>query len=175
MNKFKKIYVIITVIIAVILGLLISVWNVSANPEYIAAFNGDKLSKQDYQELKEYADIYAKTLNSDFIVDKNIEIATEFNEKSTIITVNETGGGIIATYPSEMKSSSNEGEFILNIYYKNGEYEEYSNISNILFYISSIVGASIIFGALIFVILYYPTVIINWIIVSVKKIKNTEN
>lgn len=175
MVKFKHIYSIITLVIAVLLGVLIAVWDVAGVPEYRAAFKGDKLSKEDYLELKDYADIYAKTLDRETIDNNNIEITKEINEKTIIITVNETRGGIEATYPIEFEVSDNFGEYVLKISYKDGKYEEYSNIRNISFYIFGTLFVFVIFGGIIFAILYFPLIwivsIINWIIVKIKKKK----
>ena len=175
MNKFKKIYHIISIVLALILAVTLEIWSMVGVPIYTAVFNGDRLVKEDYQVLKEYADIYVKTLNSEDINDDNVEITREIINDSIVITVNETRGGIKATFPIEIKPSANEGEFIMNISYKEGEYEEYSNIKSIFYYIFEILLVVTVVAFVIYGIIYFPIIcivtIINWIIVKVKKKK----
>ena len=173
MVKFKRIYSIISCVIAVLLGLVISVAICVKDPECVAAFKGDKLTKQDCQVYKKYANSYAKTLNTDAIDNNDIEISKEINENTIIITVNETKGGIKATYPIEIKALQEEGKFVFKISYKDGKYEEYSNIRNISYYIGEILLIFVRFGAGIWLIIHFLIIcivsIINWIIVKVKK------
>ena len=174
MKKFKFIFQKILIVIAVILGISLSIWNLIGVPEYVAAFNGNKLVKEDYQILKEYADIYAKTLDVNNIED-DVEITKKIIDDSIIITVNETRGGIKATYPVKLKAVTNEGDFTMNISYENGEYEEYSNIESIFMCILRTITEAIAFGFMIFAIIYFPTIfvvsVVNWIIGKFKKKK----
>jgi len=168
MKKFKRIYRRVCTVIAIIAAITLTFIDAITYDELIAKFNNPPES-EDYQLLKDYAMVYAKTLNTNSIDDESVEITHNIEADYLTITVNEFRCGVEATFPIELKSSENEGELIVTVSYRDVTYKEYSNLNSIGFYIAILILCVMIATVSTFLAIYYPVIFIIWIINKIKK------
>lgn len=168
MKKFKLIYRMVCTIIAIIAAITLNFIDAITYDELIAKFNNPPQS-EDYQLLKDYAMVYAKTLDTNSIDDESVEITHNIEADYLTITVNEFRCGIEATFPIELKSSENEGELIVTVSYQDVTYKEYSNLRSIGEYIAVLILCVLILTVSTFLVMYYPIILVIWIISKIKK------
>lgn len=167
MKNFKQFYMCICIAIALVIAIVVSCVEVTRTPEMVAKFS-DPPSEQDYQELEEYAILYAKTLNTGNIKRDDINISSSLKENQIEITVSELKCKVIATYPIEFTSTT-DGTFETIILYENGTYEHCSNLESMWSYIATILLFSLFNWFGIYLVIYYPIIFMFWLIIVIKK------
>jgi len=172
MLKFKRIYLRVCVVLAIILGIVFTFVDAVTFDEFIAKVNNPPES-EDYELLKDYAMNYAKTFDKNSIDNEEIDISHNIEGNMLTITVNEFRCGIKAKFPIEFKSTGMENEKILTVLLHDVEYIEYSNLSSLSHYIAAAILLFCIISIAAFLITYCPALLIIWIIeVSIKKYNN---
>ena len=108
---------IILTLLAIFLGSILPFKLVTLNLESMAT-----PTQEDYDYLRDYALLYAKTLDKEVIQDEDIEIRSHYSGNGDItITLNKFNYKVEATYPIEV-FSSDDGEFEIKIFYEEGIY-----------------------------------------------------
>lgn len=167
-NKKDRIILCVSIVLGIIFWMLFT----SVTPLYKATIKGDP-TEAEYKLLKEYAVMYTKTLNEDFIKEDDINITSNISEGNLLVTVTQTSRATVkATYPIKFESA-NSDTVITEIAVNEGTYEEsYNRNDNI----HRLVIASIISLVLMPIGEYYKIKFIIWVIMQIKnKIKKPKN
>ena len=158
--------------VSIVLGLIFCMLLISVSPLYEKTVKGDP-TVAEYNLLKEYAVMYAKTLNEDFIEEDDINITSEISDGKFLVTVTQTNRATVkATYPIKVESA-NSDTVLTEIVVDKGVYEEIYNLND---NISRLIVASIGFLIVISIVEYYKIKFIVWAILKIKnKTKKSQN
>lgn len=154
--------------VSIVLGIICSILVVTASPLYEAMSKGEP-TEAEYEHMKEYAIMYTKTLNQDFVEENDINITSEVYDGKFLVTVTQTNrGSVNAVYPMKI-NSDNSNTVLTEIAVDKGIYEEIYDRSN---QITMLIPATMISIFIASAAEFYKIKFIVWVILKIKsKIK----
>lgn len=162
MKRFKKVYAIITIILGIVLS-IVSIIFISINNDSTIATFENRPNKDDYNLLKHYSIIYAKTHDKELIEDENVTISGTIEDNKFVVTAEDSIAKVIATYPIQV-NANNEEEYSIKIFYEKGEYFESSKLDSKFVVVCRYILIFLYLTTLIPIITYYPIILVVTII-----------
>ena len=152
MNNYRKIVLILSIIVGCIAAIMMNLTSPLAKAAYTHA-----ITQENYQILKDLILDVAK--NNSYIASKDIKITMELNDNSLVINADTELYGVTATFPLLNQNWKIENGIIKydsqSIDYNNGVYQEYTDVKPIPTYIVLSIVYTCTVASFIMIIFYY--------------------